>query len=72
MELEEKQLRNTQQGVPKAMHHFLALSVCLWLDQNYFTKIHISNCLAPRVMKFGESMGVDNPKVDLEGQCHKV
>ena len=40
------------------MHHFLY--VC---NQ---TKIHISGTIAPRAIIFGQSMDVDDPKVDLE------
>ncbi len=41
------------------------MSVCNW------TKIHISRTIAPRVMKFGLNMDVDELKVDPEGQCHR-
>ena len=34
------------------MHRFL--SVCLWLDKNYWTIIHISESIVPRVVKFGQ------------------
>ncbi len=50
------------------MHRFL--SVCLWLDQNSWTIIHISKSIAPRVMRFGQGMGVGDPEVDLKGQDH--
>ena len=45
--------------------------VCLWLDQNYRTIINISKSIAPRVLKFGQGMGVGDPEVDLEGQGHR-
>ena len=44
------------------------LSVCLWLDQNYWTIIHISKTIAPRVLKFGQVMGVGDPEVDFEAR----
>ncbi len=61
------------------MHRFLSvcLSVCLsvtgqkLLDinyKNYWTIIHISKSIAPRFMKFGQGMDVDDAWVDLEGQ----
>ncbi len=46
------------------------LSVCLWLDQNYWTIIHSSKSIASTVLKFGQVMGVADPEVDLEGQGH--
>ncbi len=52
------------------------LSVCPsvrpWLDKNSWTVIHISKTTAPRVMKFGQKIDMDDPKVDLEGQGHRL
>ncbi len=58
------------------MHRFL--SVCqsvtgqklldINLKKNYWTVIHISQNIVPRVMKFGHCMDVDDAWVDLEGQ----
>ncbi len=33
--------------------------------------INISVNIAPRAMKFGQDMGWNDPKVDLEGQGHR-
>ena len=35
------------------------LSVCLWLDQNYWTIIHVARTLWVRVTKFGIVMSID-------------
>ena len=46
----------------------ICISFC---DQNYCTKIHISKSLVLRVMIFGQSMDVDDPKVDHGSQGHR-
>ncbi len=33
-----------------------------------YEKIHISKSIAPRVMGFGHSIDMDDPKVDLKGR----
>ena len=52
------------------MHRFPSVcpSVRLWLDQNYWTIIHNSKSIAPRVLKFGQRIGMCDPEVYLEGQ----
>ncbi len=40
------------------------LNVCDW------TKIHISGTIAPRVIKFGQNMNMDDSKVHPKGQGH--
>ena len=47
---------------------YASLSVCPWLDKNYWTIIHISES----VMKLDQNMDVDDPKVDLKGQGRQV
>ncbi len=49
----------------------ICIAFCLWLDQKYFTKIHISKSIAPRAMELGQGMDVDDPKFDPEGQGHR-
>ncbi len=50
----------------------VCLSVRLSLDKKSdWTIIHISQSIAHRDMKFGHSMEVDDPKVDLRGQGHR-
>ncbi len=53
------------------MHCFL--SVCLSVTGPKFpsTKIHISGGIAPRVMKFGMGMYLDDIWIDLEGRGHR-
>ncbi len=48
------------------------LSVCLWLDQNYWTIIHISRTVWVRVTKFGMAMNIDTIYVMYEGQGHRL
>ena len=43
-----------------------SMSVCVSLDQKY------SKSISPRVIRFGQGMNVDDPKVNLKGQGHKV
>ncbi len=47
------------------MHRFA--SVCNW-TKIHWTIIHISKSITSRVMKIGQGMDVDHPKVDLKGQ----
>ncbi len=47
---------------------FFSLSVC---EKNTWKLMHISETVGPRVTTFGKAMGVDDPKVDPEGQGHR-
>ena len=45
-------------------------SICDWTEIHW-TIILIAKSIARRVVKFGQGMTRDDPKVDLEGQSHR-
>ncbi len=51
------------------MHRFGSVcpSVCDWTEIHW-TIIHIAKSIAPRAVKFGQTMAKDDQKVDLEAQ----
>ena len=48
----------------------ICITLCM-SDVRDWTIIHISGTIAPRVIKFGRNMDIDDSKVDFKGQGHR-
>ena len=49
---------------------YVCLSGCD-LTKIHLTKIQISATVKPRVIKFGQNIDMDDPRIDLAGQGHR-